>query len=419
MDTKMWYMDPTMQVQLSTMGGEAVKEVFGHWVSPKIIFTGRVGATAFAVSVSFLRERKRAFILSDKVVERYAKSVAEDLHEYGFETKIWNEAVPEPPISLAEGCSREMAKFEPDLIIAVGGGSAIDLAKAAWILYELPGYDLRAVNPLIPLGLRKKALLVAYPTTSGTGSEVTWASILTDDSVSPPMKIEISSMEIVPDFAILLPEFTLGMPPKITAGTGLDALAHAVDAYLSSYDNDISDALAIKSTNLILKFLPRAHRSPNDREARYRMQMAATMAGLAFGNAQCALTHSLGHAVGKVFGIHHGVVVSIFIPYSIQYYSKASDKYVQLAREIGIETGDKVECLEKLVAKFQEFLLSFEVPYALKEHGITEEEWEKNLDVVAKHALEDACTFASPRPTSLTDVKKILEHAYKGEGIDF
>lgn len=419
MDTKTWYMNPTMQVQLTLMGSEAVKEIFGHWVSPKTIFTGRLGATAFAMFVSFLRERKRAFILSDKVVERHAKTVAEHLHEYGFETRIWNGTVPEPPISLAEGCSREMAKFEPDLIVAVGGGSTMDLAKAAWILYELPGYDLKAVGPLIPLGLRKKALLVAYPTTSGTGSEVTWASILTDDAVSPPMKIEIISMEIVPDFAILLPEFTLGMPPKITAGTGLDALAHAVDAYLSSYDNDISDALAIKSTNLILKFLPRAYRGPNDREARYRMQMAATMAGLAFGNSQAALTHSLGHAVGKVFGIHHGVAVSIFIPYSIQYYSKASDKYVQLAREIGIETRDKVECLEKLVAKFQEFLLSFEVPYALKEHGITEEEWEKNLGVVAKHALEDACTFASPRPTSLTDIKKILGHAYKGEGIDF
>jgi alcohol dehydrogenase class IV len=269
------------------------------------------------------------------------------------------------------------------------------------------------------MGLRKKALLAAYPTTSGTGSEVTWASILTDDSVTPPVKIALSSAEIVPDFAVLLPEFTVGMPPKITAGTGLDALAHAVDGYLTCYDTDISDALAIKSIELVFKFLPRAYKTPNDMEARYRMQMAATMAGLAFGNSQCALTHSLGHAVGKVFDIHHGVAVGIFIPYSIQYYSRASKKYVQLARKIGIEAKDEAECLQKLVDRFKQFLLSFKVPYALKEHGITKQRWQKNLDVVAKYSSEDVCTPASPRPTSIIDLKKILEYAYEGKDIDF
>jgi hypothetical protein len=404
---------------VSTMGSEAVKEIFGHWASPRTIFTGRIGSTALSMQTAFLREKKRAFILSDTVVERHARSVAKDFQEAGFETKIWNGAAPEPPVSLAEECSGEITKFEPDLIIAVGGGSTMDLAKAAWILYELPGYDLRAVNPLLPMGLRKKALLVAYPTTSGTGSEVTWASVLTDDSVSPPVKIELSSMEIVPDFAVLVPEFTVGMPPKITAGTGLDALAHSVDGYLTCYDNDMSDALAVKAIHVIFKFLPRAYKEADDMEARYRMQMSATMAGLAFGNSQCALTHSLGHAVGKVFGLHHGMIVSIFIPYSIQYYSKASNKYVQLAKEIGIEARDKEEYLQKLVDRFKQFLSSFKVPYALKEHGITKESWKENLDNVAKYAWEDACTGASPRPTSVIDIKKMLEYAYEGKDIDF
>jgi len=419
MATKMWYADPVMQTMLPTMGGEAIKEVYGHWFAPRAIFTGKIGATALSMLVAFMRERRKAFILTDTVVERHARSVAKDFQEAGFQTTVWNEAAPEPPVTLAEKCADEMTKFEPDLIIAVGGGSTMDLAKAAWILYELPGYDLKAVSPLLPMGLRKKALLAAYPTTSGTGSEVTWASVLTDDSVTPPVKIALSSAEIVPDFAVLLPEFTVGMPPKITAGTGLDALAHAVDGYLTCYDTDISDALAIKSIELVFKFLPRAYKTPNDMEARYRMQMAATMAGLAFGNSQAALTHSLGHAVGKVFGIHHGVAVGIFIPYSIQYYSKASKKYVQLARKIEIEAKDEAECLQKLADRFKQFLLSFKVPYALKEHGITKQRWQKNLDVVAKYSSEDVCTPASPRPTSIIDLKKILEYAYEGKDIDF
>ncbi|MEA1871808.1 MAG: iron-containing alcohol dehydrogenase [Chloroflexota bacterium] len=419
MIAKMWYVDPALRTALSAMGGEAFKEIYGHFFSPRGIFTGKVGAMTFSMHIALMRERRKAFILTDAVVERHAQNVAKDLQEAGFQTMVWNEAAPEPPISLVKKCADAMTKFEPDLIVAVGGGSTIDLAKAAWILYELPGYDLRTVTPLIPMGLRKKAILAAYPTTSGTGSEVTWVSVLTDDSVTPPMKIEVSSAEIVPDFAVLVPEFTVGMPPKLIAGTGLDALAHAVDAYLSSYDNDISDALAIKSTNLIFRFLPRAYRSPNDKEARYRMQLAATIAGLSFGNSQAALTHSLGHAVGKVFGLHHGVAVSIFIPYSIQYYSKASDKYIQLAREIGIKARGKVECLEKLVDRFKQFLLSFEIPYALKEHGITKERWEKDLAAVANYALEDACTLASSRPTSVIDIKRMLEYAYEGKDIDF
>ncbi len=419
MAEKMWYAEPTWQVMLTQMGGEAVKAVFGNWKSPRIIFTGRIGSMALAMLGSFMCERKKAFILSDTVVERHARSVAKDFEEAGFQTTVWNEAAPEPPVTLAEKCAAAMTKFEPDLIIAVGGGSTIDLAKAAWILYELPGYALRGVNPLMPMGLRKKALLVAYPTTSGTGSEVTWASVLTDDSVTPPVKIELVSAEIIPDFAVLLPEFTVGIPPKLTAGTGLDALTHSVDGYLTCYDNDMSDALAIKSIELVFKFLPRAYKTPNDTEARYRMQRAATMAGLAFGNSQAALTHSLGHAVGKVFGIHHGIAVGIFIPYSIQYYSRASNKYVQLAKEIGIEAKDEAEYLQKLVDRFKQFLLSFKVPYALKEHGITKQRWQKNLDDVAKYAWEDICTTASPRPTSIIDITKMLEYAYEGKDIDF
>lgn len=416
---EMWYSEPTMRMMLCTQGSESVKEIFGTWVSPRMIFFGRVGSIGLPGLLTFQCEEKKAFILCDTVVEKHAKTVAQDFEDVGFEIKIWNESAPEPPISLVEKCSEAMTSFEPDLIVAVGGGSTMDLAKAAWVLYEQPGYDLSQVNPMIPLGLRKKAMLAAYPTTSGTGSEVTWASIITDDSVTPHMKMELSSPEIVPDYAALVPEFTVGMPPKITSGTGLDALAHSVDGYLTCYDTDISDAMAIKAIELIFRFLPRAYTTPKDMEARCRMQIAATMAGLAFGNTQCALTHSLGHSVGKTYDLHHGIAVGIFIPYVIQYYSKMSNKYVKLARDMGIEAKDNAECLEKLVSKFKEFLLSFDVPYALKEYGIPREKWEKDLDDIAEYTLGDACTPASPRPTSVIDIKRILEYAYDGKDIDF
>ena len=412
-----WYNESVMRTFLLEVSGDMSKEIFGRFIPPRI-YIGKLGLNLFAATVSMRSEKRKVFIVTDKVVERHAKKIAKTLEGVGLEIQIWNEATPEPPMKLVKRCGEEIEKFGPDLIVAVGGGSAIDLAKAAWILYEIPGTDLKMVNPYVPMGLRKKAILAAFPTTSGTGSETTRASVVTDDSVSPPRKIEIVSEEIVPDYAVLIPEFTAGMPPELTAGTGLDALAHAVDAYLNAMASDFTDPLALKAMDLVLEFLPRAYKNPDDMEARFRMQIAATMAGLAFGNSNVALTHSLGHSVGSVFGIHHGVAVGIFIPYSIQYYSKISDKYVGLARWIGIEAKNEEEYLVKLVEKFKKFMKDLNVSYVLKDY-VAKEKWEENLDDIVKYAFEDAVTPSSPRPPGPEDIKKILEHAYEGKDVDF
>jgi len=413
-----WYTEKRMRTLLHMLGADAIHEVYGWFFCPKI-FVGKLGLLAFSMMMASMCTRRRAFIVTDQYVKHLADKVAQSLRTFGFQVQIWDRAVPEPPLETVQECAEDMKKFEPDLIIAVGGGSVIDTAKAAWVLYERPGTNLKMLNPLFPVGLRVKARLVACPTTSGTGSETTYAAVLTDTSQTPPRKLEIASLELVPDYAILLPEFAAGMPPKLTVGTGLDALAHAVDAYFSSMATEFTDAIALKAIELILKYLPRAYRNPKDMEARYKMHIAATMGGIAFSNSGTALTHSLGHAVGKAFGIHHGISVGIFIPYVIPYYAKATDRYIDLAKYLGIEAKTNEEYLKKLVDLFKDFLRSLDVSYVLKDHGISREDFEKNLDVLAKYAYEDAVTPASPRPTSVEELRKLLIYAYEGKDVDF
>lgn len=413
-----WYLEDQKRITYSLMGGSGIKENFGRFSSPNILI-GEVALDFAGLMGSVLCEEKRAFITSDGEVVKHAKEVREILEENGFTCTIWTGGEPEPSLETVEACGEDMKEFEPDLIFGIGGGSTIDLAKMARIHYELPNVDIRKVEPLIPLGLGKKSLMGAVPTTAGTGSEVTWAAVGTDKSVSPPRKVEVTSGEIVPDFAILVPRFTSGLPKSLTAGTGLDALAHSFGAYLSTLANVFTDPLALQGVKMVFDWLPKAYDMPDDMEARHKMLVAATISGLAFGNSQTALTHSLGHAVGKAFGIHHGVAVGLFIPYCLQFYSKVTDKYVDMARYLGIEGEDKEDYLEKLLAEFKNLLDYLDVSIALKDYDIDKDEWEEELDTIAKYAEEDACTLASPRPTSQMELKKILEYAYEGKDIDF
>lgn len=413
-----WYLDEQKRTTYRSMGGSGIQELFGTFISPNILI-GEIGLEFSAFASSVMCDENRAFIVADGAVEDYAELVREGLEENGFTCTIWTGGEPEPSLETIETCGEDMREFEPDLILSLGGGSTLDLGKMAWILYELPEVDLRTVEPLFPLGLRKKAMSVAIPTTAGTGSEVTWAAVGTDKSVSPPRKVEVSSVEIVPDYAILVPRFTTGLPKPLTAGSGVDALAHSFGAYLSTYANVFSDPLALQGLEMVFEWLPKAYEKPNDMEARHKMLIAASISGLAFGNSQTALTHSLGHAVGKAFGIHHGVAVGLFIPYCLQYYSKITDKYVDMAKHLGIEGKNKSDYLEKLEAKFKNFLDYLDISIALKDYDIDRDEWEENLDTIAKYANEDICTLASPRPTSEVELKKILEYAYEGKDIDF
>jgi alcohol dehydrogenase class IV len=315
-------------------------------------------------------------------------------------------------------CAKAVKDFEPDLIMAVGGGSVIDSAKAAWILYERPDItDLGMISPLDKLNLRGKAVLAAVPTTSGTGSECTGAAVLHDTAAH--RKIPIAHDELVPDFAVLVPEFTVTMPPKLTAGTGLDVLAHAMDAVTTPAGNEFTEPLALKAIEMVFQWLPRAYKNGQDREARHRMIMAASIAGVAFGMSGCHLTHSFGHSLGAVFNLHHGLAVGFFIPHSLQFCSKVTEKHLLTCKALNIEAKDAKDGLVKLVSRVRSFLTELGVSLTLKDMGIPWGEFKAKLDQLVEFAYGDVTCYLSPRPITKAQCAQILQYAYDGRDIDF
>lgn len=424
-----WFLDPITRTLGFAIGSSAMRGLSSIFVSPKII-AGPRALPQFAEIVSALCQKKKAYVVTDKHVDKLAERVASVMEKNGFLVETWNKAEPEPSLENVNECAQSMKKFEPDLIIAVGGGSVIDCSKLAWILYERPDItDLTAISPLTItsvtpvtveltlLGLRKKAILAAVPTTSGTGSDATSIAVATDAKVG--RKIPVVLNELIPDFSVLIPAFPMGMPPKLTVGTGLDALAHAFDAVMSQWATDITDALALRSIQLVFKYLPRAYRNPRDLEARHRMHIAATMAGLAFCNGGVGLTHSLGHSLGKVFSIHHGVAVGIFIPYALQYYSKVTDKYLEICKALEIEARTKKEYLAMLVKRVRALISELDVPLTLKDLGISEEDFKENFERLVRYAYEDPSNFQNPRPITMEEYEKFCRYAYTGRDIDF
>ncbi|AFH42218.1 iron-containing alcohol dehydrogenase [Fervidicoccus fontis] len=407
-----WYLyKPVVRQYLQFAYSPEGRTLITTFISPRI-FMGLAATPMFASSVSSALKKKRAFIVTDPYIKPMAFGVGRVLQSFGFNTTVWDKVVPEPPISTLKPCAQAMEQFDADLIVAVGGGSAIDTSKVAWALYERPDIDFKLINPMAPLGLRNKALFAAIPTTSGTGSEATSAAVITDESYSPPRKFSVVHPELVPDFAVLDPSFVVGLPPKLTLGTALDAFAHAVDSYLTHSSFEMTDFLAIGAIKLIMRWLPRVLSHSDDIEARLKIHEAATMAGLAFSNGGIALTHSLGHSLGKVFSIHHGFAVGVFIPYVIGFYAEVSDKYTELAKELGVNE----EPLQKaLVLKFLDFFKQVKAPLTLKDLGVDEAKLREKLDVLAEYAYEDICTPMSPRPISIEEVKELFLNALKGE----
>ncbi len=361
---------------------------------------------------------KRAVVVSDDFGRQTAARVAAALERAQFRTLVWPGAQPEAPIDNVEEGAAAMTRFGPDLIVAVGGGSVIDGAKAAWIRYARPDIgDLRGITLFTPLGLRKKAIFAAVPTTSGTGSECTAFTVLHDTEAH--RKVPVANTEIMPDFALLCPEFTLSMPPGLTAGTGLDALSHAMDAVATPAGNAITDALALQAIRMILTYLPRAFRDGQDPEARHRMLMAASMAGIAFGQSGAALTHSFGHSVGSLFGIHHGRAVGLFIPYVFQFYRAVSDKFLAVCDALEVAPGDPAERMQALVAMLRAFFRELGLPLTLAEMGISAADLESRMDTLVRYTCEDVDTFFSPRPISPEDCERILRCAHAGRDVDF
>jgi hypothetical protein len=419
-----WFTDPMIKGILPLAASTSIRGISNTFRTPKIFMGPNVfpegpaiGATAtdhFAARCP----KKRAFVVTDRTAERWARRVAAAMEAKGFVTQTWNNAQPEAPVENVREAAGAMGEFEPDLVVAVGGGSVMDGAKAAWMLYERPDItDIGMVSPLAPLGLRRKAIMAAVPTTSGTGSECTSVAVVHD--VEAARKIPLAHDELLPDYAVLVPEFTVSMPPWLTAGTGLDALAHAVDAVCVVSAYEFTDALALEAIRMIFKYLPRAYRNGRDREARYRMLMAASMAGIAFGHHSCALSHSLGHSLGGLFHKHHGLSVGIFLPYTLQYYSQISDKYLAICKALDVEGRSRQESLSNLVSRMRGLFGQIDVPLNLKDLGVPEDDFEKNMEKLVLYACEDIDTFFSPRPMTPQECERLFRYAYEGRDVDF
>jgi Alcohol dehydrogenase, class IV len=245
---------------------------------------------------------------------------------------------PDPSVATVLRGAEVARAFEPDWIIGLGGGSPMDAAKAIWILYERPDLHPAEINPFVRLGLRQKARLITIPTTSGTGAEITWAIVLTD--TEEQRKMGLGNRENVADMAIVDPALTVGMPPRLTADTGMDALTHAVEGYTCTWHNDISDGLCIQAARLVFQYLPRAVADGSDMEARERMHNAAAIAGLGFGNAMASMAHAMGHTLGATFHIPHGRAVGIYLPYTIEFCAReAPERFARTGRADGLLPG--------------------------------------------------------------------------------
>ena len=420
-----WFQDPGLKALLPLALANSIKGMTTLFKTPALIMgfnvfpEGMVIGPSVADFIGAHCPKKRAFVVADEFSERFAATTAGYFKANGFATQIWAKALPEAPLENVKECGAAMTAFEPDVIVAVGGGSVIDGAKAAWILYERPDItDLGTqVSPLALLGLRKKAFLVAVPTTSGTGSECTAVAVLHDTATH--RKVPIANADLLPDVAILVPEFTVSMPPKLTAGTGLDVLAHAMDAVATPAANEFTDAMSLMAIKMVFQYLPRAYRNGKDREARYRMIMAASAAGIGFGQSGAALTHSFGHSIGSMFKVHHGLAVAMFIPYVFQYYREVSDRYLEICHALRIEGASPDESFSNLIRAVRDLFRELDVPLNLKDLGISAEELDRQMETLVLYAMEDIDTVFTPRPMTPAQCEKIFRYAYDGREIDF
>ncbi|PUV25211.1 iron-containing alcohol dehydrogenase [Sphingobacterium athyrii] len=329
------------------------------------------------------------------------------LQEAGLETFVFDGVEEDPSSATSFKGAAAMREFQPDWIVGLGGCSAIDAAKMMWVFYEYPEADFDAlVKPFTVPTLRNKAKFIAIPSTSGTGTETTGLAVITDREKG--VKYPIVSYELTPDIAIVDGEVCASMPAHITANTGLDALTHCVEAYVSNIDDNYADVLAKGGLEIVFNNLKEAVNNPTNIQARQNMHDASFMAGLAFNNAWLGIVHSLSHQVGALYGIPHGAANAIFLPNVIRYNAKVSTRFPDLAKVIGKETAEELaQAIETLRAEVNNIS-------SIKEFGISKADWEKNIDYMTNNALLDPCTGFNPRVPVLEDLKAIYNACYDG-----
>ncbi|MGX6591159.1 iron-containing alcohol dehydrogenase [Cetobacterium ceti] len=373
-------------------------------------------------ALSYLKTIKgeRAFIVigSERLVkDGTAGKVESYLKEAGIESKLFLGVENDPSVETVMKGAAQMKEFQPDTIVGIGGGSPIDAAKAMWIFYEYPEFTFEeAAKPFNLPELRQKAKFYAVPTTSGTATEVTSFSVITDHNTG--IKYPIADYNITPDVAIVDTNLVQTMPKSLVANTGMDALTHAIEAYPSTFRSPFTDALAIKAIEMIGENLVKSYNGED--QARKDMHIAQNLAGMAFSNAILGIVHSLAHKTGKILDIAHGMANAIYLSYAIEFNAKTAEKdYADIARALKLSGNTDKELVEALVNHISELRSAMNMPHSLKEYGIAEDVFMSKLDDLAATSVADPCTGTNPREISVEEMKKLLTAIYYGERVNF
>lgn len=446
---------PSLTLGCGTYGGNSVSTNVGtiHLLNIKKMARRRNNMQWFKVppkiyfekdSIQYLEKMhdiSRAFIVTDPgmvklgYVDRILYYLRRREGRNYVNCEIFSDVEPDPSIQTVRKGVERMKQFKPDVIIALGGGSPIDAAKAMWLFYEEPDTDFRDLHQKF-MDIRKrvvrypnlgrKAKFVGIPTTSGTGAEVTSFTVITDKETN--RKYPLADYELTPDVAIIDPQFVMTVPKHITADTGMDVLTHAIEAYVSNMANDYTDGLAIKAIQLVFEYLPKAYHNGSDELAREKVHNASTIAGMAFSNSFLGINHSLSHKLGAEFHLAHGRVNAILLPHVIRYNAKkptkfvafpkyeyfiADERYAEISQALGLPANTAEEGVESLIQAIVDLSKELEIPMSLKENGVNEKEFEAVVDELAELAFEDQCTTANPRLPLITELTEVYRNAYK------
>ncbi|HBT20184.1 MAG TPA: bifunctional acetaldehyde-CoA/alcohol dehydrogenase [Peptococcaceae bacterium] len=430
--------DNISAVDLVNIKRVAQRRVNMQWfkVPPKIYFER--GALQY---LSKMPGIERVFIVTDRVLRKlgYVDRVEYYLKKRSnhISLDIFDDVEPNPSLATVEKGVEMMKKFSPDTIIAIGGGSSIDAAKGMWLFYEHPEVkfdfmklkflDIRKRTYKYPR-VARKTRLVAIPTTSGSGSEVSAFAVITDKGRD--IKYPIADYELTPDVAIIDPELVMSMPKNLTADTGLDVLTHAIEAYVSVMASDFTDGLALKAIEIVFRYLPRVYHNPDDAEAREKMHNASTIAGMAFTNAFLGINHALAHKIGGEFDIPHGRANAILLPHVIEYnasvpskvtawpkyeHYKAPERYQEIARYLGLPAASPKEGVSNLIEAVQKLIRELDVPDTIAQCGVDAREYESKIPMMAEKALEDQTTVTNPRMPLIHELEDLLRRAYGPE----
>ena len=449
---------PSLTLGCGSWGGNSVSENVGvkHLLNIKTVAERRENMLWFrapekvymkkgclGVALKELKSvlgKKKAFLVTDAFLYHngYTKAIEQNLEEMGIQHTCFYDVEPDPSLACARAGAARMRSFQPDVILALGGGSAMDAAKIMWVLYEHPEADFQDMAMRF-VDIRKrvytfpkmgeKAYFVAIPTTAGTGSEVTPFAVITDEESG--VKYPLADYELMPNMAIVDADLMMNAPKSLTAASGIDAVTHALEAYASMLATDYTDSLALGALKTIFQYLPRAYdNGPKDPVAREKMANAATMAGMAFANAFLGVCHSMAHKLGAFHHLPHGVANALMIEQVLRFNAAEAPvkmgtfpqydhphtlaRYGEIADHLGIAGETDEEKLEGLIGKINQLKAHCGIKQTIRDYGIAEEDFQNRLDEKVEQAFDDQCTGANPRYPLLSEIRQMYLNAYYG-----